>query len=267
VDFRVYPESRLGKLPRYLQVPAVLLRNFRDLVVEPLVMKGLYGFTYHNDGMATTHYSPFVDDAKFERAYAEMAKWWWQDRVLDVRWRMWILTQAARQCRALPGHFAEFGVYRGGCAFMILTLADLNPDQRYFLFDTFEGIPSSNLTESEEAAGFAGRLGDTTVAHVANVLSPWTDHLEFVRGDIFDTLEALETGPIAFCHLDLNASAPTIRALEYVYPRLLPSAMIVMDDYTQFAYSEQRKAIDEFVRDKPEVVLALPTGQGLLVKT
>jgi hypothetical protein len=229
-------------------------------------MRGLYGFTYHSDGMATTHYSPFVDDPEFERAFTQMSRWWYQDRVLDVRWRMWVLTQAARQCSSLAGNFAEFGVYRGGCAFMILSLAALAPDQRYYLFDTFEGIPESNLTDAEKAAGFAGRLADTTTQHVADVLRPWTDQLAFIEGDVFETLNDLETGPLAFCHLDLNASAPTVRALEYVYPHLLPSAMVVMDDYTQFAYSEQRKAIDGFLRDKPEIVLALPTGQGLLVK-
>ena len=262
----MHPQSRIGKLPKVMRLPAVLLRNFRDIVIERVIMRHLYGFTYHSDGMATTHYSPFVDDPEFERAFAQMSRWWYQDRVIDVRWRMWILTQSAKQCGALPGNFAEFGVYRGGCAYMILSLTELADEQSYFLFDTFEGIPESNLTEAEKSAGFAGRLADTTVQHVADVLSRWKSHLAFVEGDVFKTLDGLETGPLAFCHLDLNASAPTVRAIEYVYPRLLPSAMVVLDDYTQFAYSEQRKAIDAFLQDKPERVLALPTGQGLLVK-
>ena len=55
-----------------------------------------------------------------------MAAWWWHGRTLDVRWRMWVLVQCATQCAALPGSFVEFGVYRAGCAFMILTLAGLD---------------------------------------------------------------------------------------------------------------------------------------------
>ncbi|MFT4037914.1 MAG: TylF/MycF/NovP-related O-methyltransferase [Thermomicrobiales bacterium] len=230
-------------------------------------MRRALGFEYLSDGMATAHYSPFRDDAGFERAYQELIQWWWQGRALDVRWRMWIMTQCARQCAALPGAFVEFGVYRGGCAFMILDQAPLRKEQRFYLFDTYAGIPESNLTTAETDAGFGGRLADTSIAHVKSVLGRWPDTFDIVAGDVFDTLETVQTGPIAFCHLDLNASAPSLRALEYVYDRLLPSGMIVMDDYTQYEFADQRKIVDAFFQDRPEVPLALPTGQGLIVKS
>lgn len=85
-----------------------------------------------------------------------------------------------------------------------------------------------------------------SVSHVEQVLGRWLHQIRPVEGDVFATLEVTETGPLAFCHLDLNASAPSLRALQYAYSRLLPSAMIVMDDYTQHEFSEQRKIVDEF---------------------
>jgi hypothetical protein len=266
VDLTVYERSRIARLPKIARGPALFARNVRDIVLDSFVMKRLYGFVYHSDGMATVHYSPFLENPRFSAAYEQMVSWWRTDGVWDNRWRMWFLTQCAEQCRALSGSFVEFGAYRGGCAFMILAMADLEDDQRFYLFDTFGGIPESNLTESERDAGFGGRLADTSVAHIQSVLARWCTSIVTVKGDIFDTLPGTETGPVAFCHLDLNASAPTLRALEYVYSRLLPSGMIVMDDYTQREYDDQRLAVDAFFADKPERPLALPTGQGLIVK-
>jgi hypothetical protein len=42
--------------------------------------------------------------------------------------------------------------------------------------------------------------------------------------------------------------------------------MVVFDDYTQLAFEDQRIAIDVFFQDKAEVIIPLPTGQGLIVK-
>jgi hypothetical protein len=270
MDLKVYPDSHIARLPRAARMPALVIRNVISAVrnvADSLIVRPLHGFDYISDGMATSHYSPFLNDAQFNAAYDRMATWWLHGRPLDVRWRMWFLVQCAAQCRTLPGSFVEFGVYRAGCAFMILTLSGLGEAERFFLIDTFKGVPTTHLTPAERRANFAGRKAETTVDHVRNVLSTWHDRIVVVEGDIFDTLSETETGEIAFCHLDLNASAPTLRALEYVYPRLLPSAMIVIDDYGQRAYVEQRLLVDAFFADKPEMPLALPTGQGLIVRT
>jgi len=225
----------------------------------------IFGYTYHSDGLATVHYSPFVDDKAFERAYGEILPWW-HERILDVRWRMYILTRCAMQCATIPGAFTEFGVFRGGCSYMILRLAKLPETTPYYLFDTFSGIPDIGLTRREQASGLGGALQGTSSAEVAKRLGAWEAQIRVVEGDVFETLDRTETGPIAFCHMDLNASAPTVRALDYVYSRLTPGAMIVFDDYTQLAYKDQRTAIDRFFAEKAEIVVPLPTGQGFVVK-
>jgi hypothetical protein len=190
----------------------------------------------------------------------------WFGSPVDVRWRIWILTQCARRCSQLAGNFAEFGVYRGGYAFMVLSRVHLRAEQQFFLFDTFEGIPDANLTQQEKEAGFAGRLANTSVAYVADFLKRWSRHIVIVAGDVLDTLVRSETGPIAFCSIDLNASVPTALALEYAYPRLVPGGMVVMDDYGFAGYEEQRSVIDNFFLERSEVVIALPTGQALFIK-
>jgi O-methyltransferase len=221
--------------------------------------------SFASDGLTTVHHSPFVADDEFNRLWDRVSEAWFGGPA-DIRWRVWLLTRCARHCRALPGSFVEFGVYRGGCSYMVLATAGLDHSRRLFLFDTFAGIPADRLTKAEYAAGLAGALADTSVDYVRGFLVEWADHLELVAGDIFDTLPRTEIGPVAFCHLDLNASQPTRLALEYLYPRLVAGGMLVMDDYGWAGYEDQREVLETFFAGKPEELIALPTGQALVVK-
>jgi|SRR5271165_2780309 len=257
MDWTVSPNTPIARLPRALRPPALVVRN----LFPGLAARRKY--VYEADGLATAHFSPFLDDREYADLYAETAH---ELFGVDVRWRMWVQTSLARECRDLPGNYAEFGVYRGGCAFMVLSTCSLPPSKHVFLFDTFAGIPADALTESEVAAGLAGGLADTSSGHVAERLVKWRAQVTLVEGDVFETLPIQETGPLAFVHMDMNAAAPTLRALEYVYPRLVAGAILLLDDYGWKGLEAQRDVVDEFFSQKPETVVALPTGQGLLIK-
>ena len=258
MDFVVYPGGRIARLPPFLRWPMLLVRNL-------VHRRAPEGFVYSGDGLATHHFSPFLVDPVFSDLYDRMAVHWF-DRPIDVRWRMWILTQCARHCVAVPGSFVEFGVYRAGCAFMILSTAQLQQGRPFYLFDTFHGIPHTNVTENEAHENLPGRYSDTSASYIADYLEAWSANVVLVEGDVFETIPVTEVGKIAFCHLDLNLSAPTRLALEYLYPRLVPGAMLVLDDYGWKGYEDQRAVLDAFFADKPEQLIALPTGQALVVK-
>ena len=257
MDFTVAPETPIARLPRVLRPPALVVRN----LFPGLAARRKY--VYEADGLATAHFSPFLDNQEYAGRYAETADEFFGE---DVRWRMWVLTALARQCVDLEGSFAEFGVYRGGCAFMILSMCRLPPSKRVFLFDTFEGIPPEALTDSERESGLAGGLADTSLGHVANRLAAWRRQISLVPGDVFHTLGDYDTGALSFVHMDMNAAAPTRHALDYVYQRLVPGAVVVFDDYGWKGLEAQRATVDEFLSQRPESVIALPTGQGLMIK-
>jgi hypothetical protein len=257
VDWSVAPGTRVAKLPRPLQIPAILLR-------EALPAKR--SWTYDADGLATIHFSPFQADPEFTRLYDQMAADWFREEVVDARWRMWTLTRWARYAAKLDGAFAEFGSYRGGCAWMILSTAPLGSDRRLFLFDTYEGIPDDRLTEAERAAAFGGRLADTSAQYVADLLARWDPIPQVVAGDVFETMPATQTGPLAFAHIDLNATAPTVHVLEHVLARLVPGGVIAFDDYGWPGYEDQRAGIDRALSSVGEEAVALPTGQAVLVR-
>jgi Macrocin-O-methyltransferase (TylF) len=257
MDLTVSPNTPIARLPRALRPPALLVRN----LLPGLARRRKY--VYEADGLATAHFSPFLEAPDYAALYATTASEFFG---ADIRWRMWILTSLAQQCKGLLGNFAEFGVYRGGCAFMVLSTCVLPPCKHLFLFDTFAGIPADRLTDSEITEGLAGGLADTARAQVASRLRPWREQITLVEGDVFETLPEYDTGPLAFVHMDMNAAAPTLRALDYVYPRLTEGAILVFDDYGWNGLEAQRTAVDEFFSQRSESVVALPTGQGLAIK-
>ena len=150
---------------------------------------------------------PLMDDQDFEFAYREMSRGWLPRT--DVRWRMWLLTSLAQQCQRLSGNFAEFGTWRGGCAYMILSRTKVAAEHRFFLFDTFAGIPADRLTGHERDQGFAGKLSDTSVEYVDDLLARWRPRYQLCPGDIFDTLGVIDVGELSFAHIDMNAMAPS----------------------------------------------------------
>lgn len=251
---------RLSRGQAIVDLPAPLrpaARVVRDRIVDRI-------FAYCADGMATAHYCPFMDDRAFESSYWEMSRGW--SPGADVRWRMWLLTTLAKQCERLPGNFAEFGTWRGGCAYMILTCTSVPPGHRLFLFDTFSGIPADRLTAREREQGFANRLDDTSLEYVDELLSRWRPRYQLCPGDIFDTLGTVDVGALSFAHIDMNATAPSRLALEFTYERMTPGGIIAFDDYGWTSCEDQRLMIDEFFADLPEDAIALPTGQAWVIK-
>jgi len=247
------------RLPRISQLPAPLrppARFVRDMI-QPR-------YAFQADGYATIHYSPFVNDAGFNSRFAQVVDTW--PTSPDIRWRLWIMTRSAIHCSALDGSFAEFGVFRGGCSFMVLSECRPHAGRSYYLFDTFSGIPHEKLADYEKGVGLGGRLSNTSVAEVEERLAPWRDQIRIVQGDVFETLKTTETGPLAFVHLDLNAAAPSEVALEYSYSRLVPGGIAVFDDYGWAEFEEQRKVIDRYFSGRKDGLIALPTGQAISVK-
>lgn len=156
IDTAVYAGSKVSRLPRVLRRPAIIARYLVRGNTRP-------EYVFEDDGLATVHYSPFLDDPDWQARYDTMVTDWYSATPgLDVRWRMWVLTKFASRADGL-GTFAEFGTYRGGCAYMILASTR---QSAMHLFDTFSGIPTAHLSDRESRAGLAGQLSDTSVDHV-----------------------------------------------------------------------------------------------------
>jgi hypothetical protein len=226
----------------------------------------LYGkATYNQDGMATTHNADFMEDARFKAAY-EAGKATGSWTFGDLHWRAYVVCWAADRGASLEGDFVECGVNRGGYALAVINYVDFESSGKtFYLLDTYEGLVERYISPEEKARGV--RVGEYEACYDAVVRTFNSyDNVRVIRGVVPETLEHVDTEQIAFLSLDMNTRDPEIIAAEYFWDRLAPGAAIVLDDYGWRKHFEQKRAFDSFAAKRGVSVLALPTGQGLILK-
>jgi hypothetical protein len=90
--------------------------------------------------------------------------------------------------------------------------------------------------------------------------------VELVVGEIPGSFNQVQVDQVAFLHVDLNHARPEEAAIRHFWPRLVDGAAIVLDDYGFAGYESQRATHDRLSRELGYSILALPTGQGLIIK-
>ena len=64
----------------------------------------------------------------------------------------------------------------------------------------------------------------------------------------------------------MNSSTPEVAALDALWPRLTPGAVVLFDDWGYSGFEPQHEAMGAFAREHGLPIASLPTGQGLLLK-
>jgi O-methyltransferase len=160
---------------------------------------------------------------------------------------------------SIAGSFAEVGVYRGE---MSRFLHQLAPERPYYLFDTFEGFPSQDLeADSKNDARFRDTSVNAVLAAIGNTIN-----VIVRQGYVPDTLAGLEGEQFAFVLLDVDLYAPTLRSLEFFYPRLTQGAYLVVHDYNSPESNRAcYRAVTEFMRGKPEQPIEIADNWGTVM--
>lgn len=70
----------------------------------------------------------------------------------------------------------------------------------------------------------------------------------------------------AFLHVDLNSAEAEVGALRAIWPNLVGGAVVILDDYGFPDFEMSRRAHDELADELGYEILALPTGQGLILR-
>jgi O-methyltransferase len=158
----------------------------------------------------------------------------------------------------IEGDFAEVGVYRGDMSKFIHGLA---PNRPYFLFDTFEGFPAKDL----EVGVIDSRFSDTSEQAVLKNIGD-TSNVIVRKGYVPETLVGLEDQRFAFVLLDLDLYNPTLKSLEFFYQRLSSGGYIVVHDYNSPESNWAcKRAVDEFMADKPEGIVEIADEWGSIL--
>ena len=201
-----------------------------------------------------------LNDKKFSQACEQNAH---NDQERSLVLRLNTLTWAASEALRIPGDFVECGVWRGFCSAVIADYLDFDRvPKKFYLYDTYDGIPPEYDTEGHDAPSLheAG-LYESVVARFKRF-----PNVEVVRGIVPDSFAQAVPEKIAFLHIDMNSSKSELAALEVLFDRVSPGGIIVFDDYGWAGYAAQQVAEDAFMRARGHRILELPTGQGLLIK-
>jgi hypothetical protein len=232
---------------------------------------GFYTPVYDSDGLRTNpaviHNHDFLKDPRFVKAYARGIRAQGEDQ--KYYWRVHVALWCAAHAARLKGDFVECGVWKGFLSSAIMTYLDWEKlGKKFYLFDTFCGIDEGQVTAGERDRLHLEHYRKHYVPNYEEVVKNFEEfkNVVLVKGSVPETLRQADVGPVCYLSIDMNNVTPEIAAAEYFWDRLVPGAMVLLDDYGFVSYEEQKRGFDRFARDRGVEVLALPTGQGLIVK-
>lgn len=229
--------------------------------------------SYHGDGLVTSgKHVPFLHDARFMEAYRRAINSGHMiagelNVDLHIEWRVAVACWAAQHACHLRGDFVECGVNTGILSLAICDYIDFNKTGKsFFLFDTFSGIPESQMSERERGSRYISNTKyPDCYAQVQKNFEKFPN-ATLVRGIVPESLSTVQIESVSYLSLDMNIAYPERKAIEHFWPRLSPGALVVLDDYGWTDYQEQRLTLDEFAQQQGVSILTLPTGQGLMIK-
>lgn len=168
-----------------------------------------------------------------------------------ILWRTAVLLWAVRQGLRLDGALVECGVYRGTTARILVDAAEI--ERPFFLYDTFETAERHLPALGPDLEPFVRER----FADKPNVV--------ITKGRVPESL-ANAPDKIAFMHIDMNSAKAEIGALDVLFDRMVPGALLVLDDFGWRLYREQFLVETDWFAARGYSVLELPTGQGLVIR-
>jgi O-methyltransferase len=155
----------------------------------------------------------------------------------------------------IEGAVVECGTWRGG---MIAGIADvLGSSRRYYLCDSFEGLPPAKEIDGAEAKAwqanttgpqyFNNCAASDSEARSAMSMSSAIDY-RIVKGWFDQTLSRLTPEPIALLRLDADWYDSTKCVLDNLTNHMVPGGLIIIDDYR--TWPGCTAAVNEFAAAK-----------------
>jgi len=178
-----------------------------------------------------------------------------ESTVVDLS-RLYLLYQWLLSTIRLPGHCIEIGVFRGGTAKLISEVLLRRQVAAYLhLFDTFAGLPDRFAADE---VGMKGTFADTTVRQVRRLLAN-NPRVRTHRGVFPDSIPSyLNRRRFRFAHIDVDIERSVRDCLSFVYPRLVPGGVMIVDDYGHPECPGATRAVEAFFADKLETVVQMP---------
>ena len=168
--------------------------------------------TYSADGFGVRKkYIPFQNDKQLSQVWQQVCSDndpHWFGETPDIRWRVHVCVWAASNCLRLEGDFAEFGVNTGILSSAVMKLVDVDSSgKKFFLFDTYEGIPEDMATQSElkRTQSMNKDLYSGDILGTAQRVFSAHKSAEIVQGLLPGSICEADFKSLAYVSIDLNS--------------------------------------------------------------
>jgi O-methyltransferase len=218
-----------------------------------LMQKGGVPFTVHDDIFIWFRSLFWMRDPKFVEAMQEFE----DDVVLRARaWRIHNLCWALSQAAHIEGDVVDIGCYEAKSTAVFCNYNEsLILAKNLYLYDYFDA-PEGDHKKHLHGPHLAAKVEERMRKYRPVV----------VQGSVLETVPRQLPDEICFAHIDLNGHEAEAHVMPEVYERMPRGAILVFDDYGFSRYRDSGLVHQRFLEGKPERILELPTGQGLLIK-
>jgi O-methyltransferase len=151
--------------------------------------------------------------------------------------------------RKIEGDFVECGVFNGGSAAGIAAVLRDGP-QRVWLYDSFEGMPTTSAQDGKTAAEFVGACkGEEAKVLEAFAIARFPRERVVVRKGWFEaTFKEPLPEKVALLHLDCDWYESVLLSLRTFYDRVAEGGVIILDDFGH--WEGCREAFYDFAAEK-----------------
>jgi O-methyltransferase len=197
-----------------------------------------------------------------DRAFNEYLELFAETRGINSG-RRWMVYQLLRATQEVPGDTAECGVFQGATSYIICAFAEAARLARtHHAFDSFEGLSEPTAIDGRHWRKHDLACGLESVQRRLGRFS----RIRYHKGWIPDCFPEVDGLSFSFVHIDVDIYEPTRDSVAFFYSRLSPGGILVCDDYGFATCPGATKAVDDFLRDKPEKMIALSDGGGFIIK-
>jgi O-methyltransferase len=176
------------------------------------------------------------------------------------------LNRLASRVSAVPGDFAEIGVYRGH-AFRRLALLAHRQNKVAHAFDSFVGLDEPGALDGEGfPKGMFGVGGQTAFAARMDRAGVPRSYYQLHPGYIPECFRDVPDGArFSFVLLDVDHYQPTVEALQWAWPRINSGGLLALDDFLPSHTILATRAIKEFLRDRDDFDIVAFFNQQLIL--